>query len=132
MQAYVAKVEGVKNPKCASMVLNFLLALLASGNKKAFEYISGKLCSVSIRHMRTLIAKKRTTPYISMTKDNICKTIVDHIVKIHAMDDNPAWQVTFSVGIDAKVLVKSFQIFAMMYKTVVGFAAPNHFIQKQI
>ncbi len=63
MQAYVAKVEGVKNPKCASMVLNFLLALLASGNKKAFEYISGKLCSVSIRHMRTLIAKKRNTIY---------------------------------------------------------------------
>ena len=46
-RGYVSKVEGVKNPKYGSKVLNFMLALAASGNKKAFEYGSGNLCSVS-------------------------------------------------------------------------------------
>ena len=47
MRGYVSKVEGVKNPKYGSKVLNFMLALAASGDKKAFEYVSG--CSVSLR-----------------------------------------------------------------------------------
>ena len=40
MRGYVSKVEGVKNPKYGSKVLNFMLALAASGDKKAFEYLA--------------------------------------------------------------------------------------------
>ena len=59
MQAYVANVEGVNNPKYGSMVLNFMPALSASGNKKAFEYISGNLFLVSLHRVLTLTAKKK-------------------------------------------------------------------------
>jgi hypothetical protein len=114
VQEYAAKVEGVS--KNMVLVLNFMLALLASANKKAFECVSRNLCSVSHHHVFTLVAKKTTTPNTSMTKDDICKTNnVDHIAKIHVMDDNPTQQVAFSVGIDAAVLLKSFQI-STMYK----------------
>jgi hypothetical protein len=41
------------------MVLNFMPALSASGNKKAFEYISGNLFLVSLHRVLTLTAKKK-------------------------------------------------------------------------
>lgn len=64
MQAYVANVEGVNNPKYGFTFLNFMLALSESGNKKAFEYISGNLCLVSLCHILMLTAKtKNNTIY---------------------------------------------------------------------
>ena len=56
VKAYVAKVEGVDNPHYGSKVLNFFMALAASGDKKAFEYVSGNLCDVSLRWIKTLMA----------------------------------------------------------------------------
>ena len=37
MKGCVAKVDGIKNPKHGTKVLNFMMALAASGDKKAFE-----------------------------------------------------------------------------------------------
>ena len=56
MKGYVAKVEGIQNPKYGAKVLNFFMALAASGDKKVFEYCSGNLCAVSFRWMRVLIS----------------------------------------------------------------------------
>jgi hypothetical protein len=41
MKAYVSKVDGVSNTQYGAKVLNFFLALVAAGDKKAFEFISG-------------------------------------------------------------------------------------------
>ena len=43
MKGYVAKVDGIQNPKYGSKVLNFFMALVVSGDKKAFEYCSGNI-----------------------------------------------------------------------------------------
>ena len=45
-KAYVAKVDGVTNPKYGTEVQNFLLALSKTGNKSSFEFVLGNLYSV--------------------------------------------------------------------------------------
>ena len=67
MKEYVAKVNRIKNPKYGTKVLNFMMALAASSDKKAFEYVSGNLCSCSLRWMKTLMTKKRTASFIKLT-----------------------------------------------------------------
>ena len=46
MKGYVAKCEGSSNHPYGAKVLNFMLALAASGNQKGFEYVSANLCSI--------------------------------------------------------------------------------------
>jgi hypothetical protein len=48
MTAFVAKSEGKRNPQHSQRVLNFMLALSASGIRKAFQFVSANLCSVSV------------------------------------------------------------------------------------
>ena len=48
MKGYTVKVDGVKNPAHGSNVINFMLALTAGGNKKAFEFVLGHVCSASL------------------------------------------------------------------------------------
>jgi hypothetical protein len=50
MIAFVAKLEGKRNPQYCQRVLNFMLMLSASGNRKAFQFVSANLCSVSVQH----------------------------------------------------------------------------------
>jgi hypothetical protein len=82
MKGYTAKVDGVKNPAYGSKVINFMLALTAGGNKKAFEFVSGNLCSASLRHMKWLTAWKVEAPLINLTDKEIISHIMDTIVKI--------------------------------------------------
>jgi hypothetical protein len=48
MKGYVAKCEGSSNQSYGAKVLNLMIALALSGNQKGFEYVSAKLCSVSL------------------------------------------------------------------------------------
>jgi hypothetical protein len=48
MTAFVEKSEGERNPQYSQRVLNFMLALSASGDRKAFQFVSANLCSVSV------------------------------------------------------------------------------------
>jgi hypothetical protein len=48
MKRYVAKCEGSSNHPYSPEVLNFWLALAASGNHKGFEYVSANLCPISL------------------------------------------------------------------------------------
>lgn len=43
MKALVAKFNGLANPRYGQRVLNFMLALSASGDRKAFQYVSANL-----------------------------------------------------------------------------------------
>ena len=47
-KVYVSKVDGVLNPQYGTDVLKISLSLSASGDKKEFEFVSGKLCGVSL------------------------------------------------------------------------------------
>ena len=48
MSAFVAKLEGKRSPQYSQRVLNFMLALSASGDRRAFQFVSANLCSVSV------------------------------------------------------------------------------------
>jgi hypothetical protein len=48
MSAFVAKSEGNRNLQYSQRVLNFMLALSASGDRKAFQFESANLCLVSV------------------------------------------------------------------------------------
>ncbi len=131
MTAYVAKADGALNPQYSKRVLNFMLALSASGNKKAFQYVSGNLCSVSVRHIARLTSKKRSAPFIDLNEDEMVVRIKEQINKIryHRIQAGLSERVTFTAGFDATVLSKSIQVhYTNDGNAVVGCAYPNHYI----
>ena len=107
MQAYVIKLDGVNNPIYGEKVLNLFLALAASGQMKAFEFVSGKLCQMSKRHAQRIMAKKKPPPIINLTKNQIVEFILNRFVQIRAKCRSPRMRISFTVGVDATVLVKS-------------------------
>ena len=124
MKGYVAKVDGVKNPQYGLKVLNFFLALSASGDKRAFEFVSGNLAGVSLRWMKHLTAKKRPPPFIHVSDDDLVQRITSHVSKIRASGGNPKRRVALSIGIDATALVPTFQV-APSHGAIVGGQHPN-------
>ncbi len=59
MTTFVAKSEGKRNPQYSQRVLNFMLVLSASGNRKAFQFVSANLCSVSVQHIARITSQKQ-------------------------------------------------------------------------
>ena len=59
------------NPQYGTDVLNFFLALSASGDKGAFEFVSGNLCGVSLRRMKTISAKRHSSLFIGLSHNEI-------------------------------------------------------------
>ena len=58
MTVFVAKSEGERNPQYSQRVLNFMLALSASGDRKAFPFVSANLCLVSVQHTARITSQK--------------------------------------------------------------------------
>jgi hypothetical protein len=83
MQAYIAKVNGVKNPVYSTAVTNFYLSLSGCGSKSAVKFASANLgrC-ISMRHLQKLAAKKRPPPFIQHTRDELIDKVTSHIDKI--------------------------------------------------
>ncbi len=79
LEAYVAKAEGIWNPKYSAKVMNFFLAMTAQGNKKAFDFVSAKLCQVLLRHIQQITAAKKSAPFINLSKDEMSARIVQHV-----------------------------------------------------
>jgi len=82
LTAYVAKADGAVNPQYPTRVINFMLALYASGDRKAFQFVSGNLCSISVRHIARLTSKKRQAPFIDLDDDMMVQRIQEHIGKV--------------------------------------------------
>jgi len=80
MQAYITKVNGVKNPVYSTAVTNFYLSLSGCGSKAAVEFASANLGKcISIRHLQRLQAKKRPPPFINHTRDDIVDIVNSRI-----------------------------------------------------
>jgi hypothetical protein len=132
MTAFVAKLEGEKNPQYSQRVLHFMLALSASVNRKAFQFVSANLCSVSVPHIARITSKKHSAPFINLDKDEMVFRVKEHIQKIRSqrVEAGLSEQVAFTAGFDATVLAKSFQIhYSSNGNAVVGGVYPNHFLQ---
>ena len=131
LNAYVAKADGAVNPQYSTRVINFMLALYASGDRKAFQYVSGNLCSVSVRHIARLTSKRRSAPFIDLDEDEMVIRIKEQISKVrhHRVKAGLPERVAFTAGFDATVLSKSAQIYySNKGNKVVGCVYPNHFM----
>ena len=93
---------------------------------KAFEFVSGNLCHMSKRHAQRIMDKKKPPPIIIPTDNQIVEFVLNKFVQISAKCRNPRMHIAFTVGVDATVLVKSWQVYAGTH--VVGGAHPNHFL----
>jgi hypothetical protein len=85
MQAYIAKVNGVKNPVYGTAVTNFYLSLSGCGSKAAVEFASANLGKcISMRHLQKLAAKKRPPPFIQHSRDEIVNILTSHFETIRS------------------------------------------------
>lgn len=127
LHAFMAKMEGATNPHYGAKVLNFMLALASGGNSKAFEFVSANFCSVSLRHIARLTAQRRSEPFINLSKADMIGRIRGYINKFRANSGSTSSKerVAMTIGIDATVLIKAFQV-CHCTKTIVGGAYPNH------
>jgi hypothetical protein len=130
MKGYVAKCEGSSNHPYGAKVLNFMLALAASGSQKRFEYVSANLCSVSLQHIEHLTRERRLAPFIGIGGNEIVNRLRMHFAQIcekWKQAGSPFHRVAFTAGFDGTVLMKSFQVLHLS-NVVVGGVYPNHFI----
>lgn len=132
LKALIAKHNGVSNPHYAPRVINFMLAISASGDRKAFQFVSANLSSMSVRHAARLTSKLRSDPFINIDQDELVNRIKQHIARIRSLraaagvSDS---RIAFTVGFDGTVLAKSFQVLHTKDgNVVVGGAYPNHFV----
>ena len=94
-KAYIVKVDGVPNPQHRKDVLKNFLALSASGDKKAFDFISGNLCRVSLRRMETIAEKRRSYLFIGISRDEIIYLLLACISRICTGRKDPNSRVDF-------------------------------------
>ena len=126
-KAYVEKVDGVPNPRYGIDALIFFLALSESGNKKAFEFVSGNICGVSLRWIKKITEKRRSAPSIGIFLDEIIDLILARIIQIHMVRKDLKFRFAFTAGIYTTDLVKAYQV-SMSNNAIVGGSSPNYFI----
>ena len=120
--------NGRKNARYDDKVRNFFIALAASGNKQAYEFVSGNLgMCMAHRHSKRCIAKRRAYSFINLSDNEVIALIDKRITAIRDQFGDKEKTVSFSVGIDATVLVKAFQYSAQLGK-IVGGVYPNQCI----
>ena len=123
----MAKVDGVKNRKYGRKVLKFYLALSVSGDKKAFEYVSGNLVDVSLHHIQLIMTRLCTSHFISLNEEEMMPCVHSLFARIRVPAGDPNLHLSFSIGIDATALVESFQI-SSSNQAIVGGASTHQYI----
>ena len=126
-KSYALKVNGVPNPHYGTDVMKFVFALSASVDKNVFQFVSGGLCEVSLRQMKTIAAKRHSAPFIVISRNEIIDLLLARISRIFTGRKDPESRVAFTSGIDATALVKAYQV-STNYHAIVGGASPNDFV----
>ena len=83
------------------------LFLCAGGSKASFDFFSGNLCVVSLRHMKVLSARRSTKKFIDFDCNDIVTWLCDHMVEIRKQRSDPDSRVAFTAGFGGTVLVKT-------------------------
>ena len=127
VKAYVSKGEGVVNPPYSSKVLDFFLALTASGYDKAFEFVSGNLHEVLLHHMQQLNHKQLTKPLINIYQHEIVTLLGKQMARIRCISNDEVSRVVSTASIDGIVIVKSYQM-SFSHGVLVGGAYHNQYL----
>ena len=77
MQAFIAKVNGHRNPIYGTAVTNFYLSLAGCGSKSAVEFASANLGQcISIRHLQRVQALKCPSPFIQHSRNDLVNIVL--------------------------------------------------------
>ena len=98
---------GVPNLQYGTDVLNFFLESSASGDKKAFKFVSGNLCGVLLRRIKTIAAKRCSAPFIILSRDEVIYLLLSRISRICTGRKDPKLRADFKAGIEKTSLVKA-------------------------
>lgn len=74
-----------------------------------------------------MFAKKRIPPFISLTSEETVEKLCHHFEKLRESMGQSSGPIAFTVGVDAIVVVKSWQKLPR-HGTIVGASYPNHFL----
>ena len=124
---YVAECEGIPNPLYGAKLLIFFFSVCAGGSKVSFEFLSGNLCAVSLRHMKVLCERRRMKPFIDLDQNDIVTPLCDHMVEIRKRRSDPDSRVAFTAGFGGTVIVKKYPVYHSC-GVVVGCEYPNHYL----
>ena len=100
--------------------------MAAGGNKKAYEFVAGNLGLVSLQHARIVFASSRLPPFIHITLNETTQNLCSHFHKICKSMGSTSTPIDFTVGVDANVVLKSWQLL-QSHEATIGGAYPNHF-----
>ena len=94
------------NPQYSTKVMNSLLGLYASDDKRSFYYVSTNLCIIFLFHTQQMISSKWKTIFMNQNKDSLVENIEPKFFKLQTKYVNPSIQVVYSIGFNETVLVK--------------------------
>ena len=128
MKSIVCKMTGENDPKYPVNVLNFCMAMHSSGNKQLFQYVSDDLLGLSLRHMQRNYVNTPSVPFTNLSHKEIVLNMDSMLKRIR--DEHKLKRISFSVGIDAIVVTKSWQLYPK-HQAIVGGGYPNRFVSIQ-
>ena len=102
-------------------MLDLFLALAASGDEKAFKFVSGNLSGFLLCHMQRLNQKQRTKPFINIDQHEIVTRLGEKFARICHIRNEERSRVAFAADIYGTVIVKSYQV-SFSHSVLVGSA----------
>ena len=123
LQLFVAKLSVNPNPQWDTGTFNFYLALAITGNCKGYEFVAGILEIMSLRHFRRIFPAERIPPFSNLTTSAVIESLVSYLITVQKAMDTSKW-VSFTVGVDATIVVKSWNII-QSHRSIFGGDSPN-------
>eukprot|EP00957_Ditylum_brightwellii_P069796 5300217-Ditylum_brightwellii.AAC.2 len=101
--------NGQSNVSYTEVLFNFFIAIAASSNTKACEFISGNLFRMTFQHAQKCIAYLSTMSFIYLECEQMVQLILDCFNQICTLSRLDSMAIVFSNTINATVLIKAFQ-----------------------
>lgn len=127
LKTLMSKMGGNNKAAYSEREFNLFLVMAASGDKKSYEFVSGNLRGMTFRHVRRVIASRRSNPFINTKKDEIIDKLRQRFQRIRGQLKNTGMRIAFTVGIDATIVVPAYQHLVEV-DAIVGGAHRNHVI----
>ena len=99
---------------------------LSASDKRYFGFVSTNICSIFLRHVNRLSTANREIPFIFHDKNDIIELVGKQFTKIIHYFGDKSMHVDMSLGVDANIVVRGWQILRYHNK-IIGGASPNHF-----
>ncbi len=60
-----------------------MIAISASGDKRAFEFVSGNLCGMTFSHVEKCMAQQRAMLFINIAREGWLEVLLTYFERIH-------------------------------------------------